>query len=40
MYGNLILPIFISLIIFINGQSDDDRDLPQGNLINKTNKYK
>lgn len=29
MYGNLILPIFISLIIFINGQSDDDRDLPQ-----------
>jgi hypothetical protein len=35
MNGNLILPIFISLIIFINGQHDDDKDLPQGINQNK-----
>jgi hypothetical protein len=33
MNGNWILAIFISLIILINAQYDDDRDLPQG--INK-----
>ena len=31
MYGNLISTILICSIISINGQFDDDRDLPQGN---------
>jgi hypothetical protein len=35
MYGNLILPIFITLLVLSNGQQDDERDLPPGIDTNK-----
>ena len=30
MYGNLIVLFFILLLVLINGQYDDEKDLPQG----------
>jgi hypothetical protein len=33
MSGNLILLVFLSALISINGQYDDERDLPQGSHI-------
>lgn len=38
MDGNLISTILICSIILINGQFDDDRDLPQGTDKKKTRK--